>query len=186
MQLHEVKRKNLNKTAVQIGRGGKRGKTSGKGTKGQLARAGGRPRPEMRDIIKKIPKKRGLGSHAYGFSVMGKKSVSVYLGELDKKMSNGDIVTPISLLKKGIIKRVKGKIPAVKLLANGSISKKLFIKSCLVSKGAKEAILKAGGDLLSPKIEGKVDGTKSKKTLEKKVKKESSKTEKVAEKSDIK
>ena len=42
-----------------MGRGGKHAKTSGRGGKGQTARAGNKRRPELRDIIKKLPKNRG-------------------------------------------------------------------------------------------------------------------------------
>jgi len=47
-----------------VGRGGKRGKTAGRGTKGQNARAGRKKRPELRDIIKKLPKRRGYGAES--------------------------------------------------------------------------------------------------------------------------
>ena len=59
MQTHQLKRNISNKKKRVVGRGGKRGKTSGRGTKGQKARAGHRIRPALRDIIKKIPKLRG-------------------------------------------------------------------------------------------------------------------------------
>lgn len=42
-----------------MGRGGKHAKTSGRGGKGQTARAGNKRRPALRDIIKKLPKRRG-------------------------------------------------------------------------------------------------------------------------------
>ena len=58
MQIHTLKRNTSNKKARQVGRGGKRGKTSGRGGKGQTARAGNKRRPELRDIIKKLPKKQ--------------------------------------------------------------------------------------------------------------------------------
>lgn len=61
MQLHTLKRKTKNKKARQHGRGGTRGKTAGRGTKGQNARAGRKKRPEIRDTIKKLPKLRGRG-----------------------------------------------------------------------------------------------------------------------------
>ncbi|MEX0919174.1 MAG: hypothetical protein WDZ64_00290 [Parcubacteria group bacterium] len=61
MQFHTLKRKTKNKKARQHGRGGTRGKTAGRGTKGQNARAGRKKRPEMRDAIKKLPKLRGRG-----------------------------------------------------------------------------------------------------------------------------
>ncbi len=50
---------------MQIGRGGKRGKTSGRGHKGQNARAGTSKRPEMRDIIKKLPKEEVTGLRVF-------------------------------------------------------------------------------------------------------------------------
>ena len=61
MQFHNLKNKTKRKYARQVGRGGTRGKTAGRGTKGQNARAGRKKRPEMRDIIKRIPKLRGRG-----------------------------------------------------------------------------------------------------------------------------
>lgn len=61
MQFHSLKRRTKNKKARQVGRGGTRGKTAGRGTKGQNARAGRKKRPELRDIIKRVPKLRGRG-----------------------------------------------------------------------------------------------------------------------------
>ena len=61
MQFHNLQAKTKRKYARQVGRGGTRGKTAGRGTKGQNARAGRKKRPEMRDIIKRIPKLRGRG-----------------------------------------------------------------------------------------------------------------------------
>ena|SRR3989344_3863951 len=61
MQFHSLKRKTPNKKSKAVGRGGKRGKTSGRGTKGQNARAGHKNRPELRDFIKRVPKLRGRG-----------------------------------------------------------------------------------------------------------------------------
>ncbi|MFM7087908.1 MAG: hypothetical protein ACKOW9_00010 [Candidatus Paceibacterota bacterium] len=59
MQINELKRVHKNKKDRIIGRGGKHAKTSGRGGKGQTARAGNKRRPELRDIIKKLPKLRG-------------------------------------------------------------------------------------------------------------------------------
>jgi large subunit ribosomal protein L15 len=61
MQFHTIKRKNPNKKSKQVGRGGTRGKTAGRGTKGQNARSGRKKRPELRDTIKRVPKLRGRG-----------------------------------------------------------------------------------------------------------------------------
>lgn len=59
MQIHNLKREHKNKRDRLVGRGGKHAKTSGRGGKGQTARAGNKRRPELRDIIKKLPKNRG-------------------------------------------------------------------------------------------------------------------------------
>lgn len=59
MQIHDLKRTHKNKKDRIVGRGGKHAKTSGRGGKGQTARAGNKRRPELRDIIKKLPKQRG-------------------------------------------------------------------------------------------------------------------------------
>jgi ribosomal protein L15 len=59
MQTHNLKRQHKNKKDRMVGRGGKHAKTSGRGGKGQTARAGNKRRPELRDIIKKLPKNRG-------------------------------------------------------------------------------------------------------------------------------
>ena len=58
MQLHQLSSQNQ-KRAKRVGRGGKRGTYSGKGVKGQKARAGRKLRPEWRDALKRIPKRRG-------------------------------------------------------------------------------------------------------------------------------
>lgn len=59
MKLHEIRSLSRTYKKRRVGRGGKRGKTSGKGTKGQKSRAGRRIRPQIRDVMKKFPKKRG-------------------------------------------------------------------------------------------------------------------------------
>jgi len=64
MQLHNLAPRTKSKKSVQVGRGGTRGKTSGRGTKGQNARAGRKKRPEIRDFIKRFPKLRGRGKNS--------------------------------------------------------------------------------------------------------------------------
>lgn len=59
MQIHNLKRVHKNKKDRIVGRGGKHAKTAGRGGKGQTARSGNKRRPELRDIIKKLPKNRG-------------------------------------------------------------------------------------------------------------------------------
>ncbi len=59
MQLHTLQPTHKAKDKKRIGRGGKRGTYSGKGVKGQGARAGAKIRPGTRDLIQQIPKLRG-------------------------------------------------------------------------------------------------------------------------------
>jgi len=67
------------------------------------------------------------------------------LVELEKNFSAGELVTPESLLEKRLIRRIKGKVPEVKILGKGEIKKALIVKGCQLSKSAKEKIEKAGG-----------------------------------------
>ncbi len=135
MQLHELKPKHKSKTKKRIGRGGKRGTYSGRGIKGQKSRAGRPPRPAIRDIIKKIPKKRG-----YRFKSIKTKPQVVNLKDLEKNYKSGEKITPKTLLEKGLIGKVKGKMPKVKILGTGKLTKKLTIEKCSMSESVKKAI----------------------------------------------
>ncbi|PIR70260.1 MAG: 50S ribosomal protein L15 [Candidatus Niyogibacteria bacterium CG10_big_fil_rev_8_21_14_0_10_42_19] len=142
MQTHQVKSK-YSKKKKRVGRGGKRGTYSGKGLKGQKSRAGHKMRPEFRDIIKKIPKKRG-----YRMSVARSNVQEVNLGFLDKIIKEGETVTPKLLALRKVIKISGRKFPEVKLLASGKLTKKLLVKDCQVSAGAKKRIEELGGQVL--------------------------------------
>ena len=142
MQLHQVKSKTKHKDKKRIGRGGKRGTYSGRGIKGQKARAGRKIRPQMRDVIKKLPKRRG-----YRFTSFSKKPAVLNLFLLDRYFSDNDKITPKLLFEKGLIKKVEGKTPAVKILGMGELGKKLTIIGCQVSKPAKGKIEKSGGNV---------------------------------------
>ena len=132
MQLHNLKPKTKFRKSRRVGRGGKRGTTSGRGTKGQSARAGHKIMPALRDIMKKIPKSRG-----YKFRPFKSKPADLNLDTLDKNFKEGDTVTPEILVKKGLICRVKGKVPAVKILGRGELKKRLILKDVLLSLSVK-------------------------------------------------
>ena len=140
MQIHQVIPKTKNRKGKYIGRGGKRGTYSGRGIKGQKARAGRKMRPEIRDIIKKLPKKRG-----YRFKSFQKDSAIVNLGALNKKLADNSEITPKILVEYGLVKAWGGKIPPIKILGDGELDKKFSVSGCLVSKSAKEKIEKANG-----------------------------------------
>lgn len=138
---NELKRKTPNKSKKLVGRGGTRGKTSGRGTKGQNARAGHKKRPEIRDMIKKLPKLRG-----YRFNSTTEKPLPVNVSALNI-FDNGTTVTRTELLKANLIRRTGGKLPFVKILGTGEITKNLTIKDCVVSASAKAKIEAAGGTI---------------------------------------
>jgi len=145
MQLHQLQRVHKNKKARQVGRGGTRGKTAGRGTKGQKARAGHKMRPEMRDIIKRLPKLRGRGKNSN--KSINLKAVVVNLARLEVVFKAGETVSPKTLLSQKVISLTKGKTPSVKILATGELTKKLTIENCAVSGAAREKITKLGGEV---------------------------------------
>lgn len=141
MQLHTLQA-GRNKKAKRVGRGGKRGTFSGRGTKGQRARAGRRIRPQMRDILMKIPKKRG-----YRFVAFRARPRVVNLKALEMMFQAGDIVSPRTLVEKGVLSKKSGTRGKVKILGTGNITKEITVESCDVSASAKEKIEKAGGEI---------------------------------------
>ena len=94
MQTHQIKRNTPNRDRRYVGRGGKRGKTSGRGTKGQNARAGRKIRPVIRDLIKKLPKNRG-----YKFKSI-RKVVLVDKAKLKTLFKDGEKVTLAEVRKR--------------------------------------------------------------------------------------
>ncbi len=145
MQIHELKRKTENKKSRQVGRGGKRGKTAGRGTKGQKARAGHKIRPEIRDMIKKLPKLRG-----YAFNTIKDKPFSITISTIEKKFDNGAEITMASLVSAGLLTMKSGKKRAVKIVGgktDTTFGKKVTVTGVPVSASVKAAIEKAGGEV---------------------------------------
>ncbi len=145
MKTELLKRFHKNKEKVSVGRGGKRGKTAGRGTKGQKARAGHKIRPEIRDFIKRLPKLRGRGKNSNQSIQI--KPVAISLAELETVFADGDTVTRTAIFAKGLVRVTSSKTPQVKILGTAELKKKLTIVGCLVSSSAKAAIEKAGGSI---------------------------------------
>lgn len=139
MQLHELKNPHSRKYAKRIGRGGKKGTYSGRGIKGQRSRTGARIRPAIRDIIKRIPKKRG-----YRFAGHQPAIALVNLRDLERLAVDGDTVNIAYLRAKGLV----GRATAVKILASGAFTKKIRFERCHFSVAATAAIKKAGSEIL--------------------------------------
>lgn len=148
MQSNTLAPKTSRIKSARVGRGGKRGKTSGRGIKGQKARSGRKMRPEMRDLIKKFPKLRGHGKNRSRTVRVRAPYAVVNLASLEAAFKAGDTVTPAVLAKKGLVNARGGKLPRVKLLATGELTHALSVSNCSVSATAKAAIEKAGGSVL--------------------------------------
>jgi large subunit ribosomal protein L15 len=145
MQMNTLQAATKRITSPRVGRGATRGKTSGRGTKGQNSRAGHKNRPDSRDMLKKIPKRRGFGKNRSRTVKPQIIYTPVNLAKLDAMYNAGDIVSPVSLLQKGLVRSKGGYILPVKILGTGNITKALSIEGCEFSETAKTAVEAAGG-----------------------------------------
>ena len=141
MQIHEIQPKTKQRRARRIGRGGKKGTYSGRGMKGQKSRAGHRMAPKMRELLKRYPKLRGSRRPKR------QKTIIVKLAQLEKHFQAGETVNPAVLAQKKIAGKIKGAIRSIKILSDGEITKALTIEDCVLSKSAREKIVKAGGTI---------------------------------------
>ena len=150
MQLHELKPKTRKQRTKRVGRGGKRGTTSGGGTKGQKSRSGAGVKPGFRGgdnrLWQLFPKQRGASKkpgnssphRKHRFYAMHRvKPAIINLGALNA-FSNGDTITPELLLERGIVQSLKR---GVKILGNGDLKKKLTFEGKIIfSKSAREKL----------------------------------------------
>lgn len=129
MQIHHLIRPTTVRKSRRVGRGGKRGTYSGRGIKGLGARAGGKFRPEERDIIKRIPKLRG-----YRFRSHRPKPAAVNVARVRARYSDGETVSPETLLRKRMIRRSRGRAPRVKIIGAPDLTRKFVFKDVLFSR----------------------------------------------------
>ena len=141
MKLHELKaaegsRKERKRKGRGIGSGN--GKTAGKGHKGQNARSGGGVRLGFEGgqtpLFRRLPKR--------GFTNINRKDYAIVNLDTLNLFEDGTEVTPALLLETGVVSKEKA---GIKILAKGSIEKKLTVKAHKFSSTAKEAIEAAGG-----------------------------------------
>lgn len=129
-----------NHKAFRVGRGhgSGNGKTAGKGHKGQKARAGHGMRPGFEGgqmpLQRRIPK-RGFNN------IFAKEVVSINVGSLNC-FEDGAEVDVKALMEVGVLKKSGD---ALKVLANGEVTKKLTVKANAFSEAAKAKIEAAGG-----------------------------------------
>jgi len=99
MQLNQLKSISPRKKRKRVGRGGKKGTYSGRGVKGQKARAGTRKEPSIRPFIKKFPKLRGVRMRH-----SAKNTAHVSIEMLERKFREGETVSPETLREKSLIR----------------------------------------------------------------------------------
>lgn len=135
MQIHELKVAKK-KNRKRIGRGGKTGTTAGRGSNGQKSRTGASVDPLFEGgrstLLERMKKVRG-------FKSIHPKKHTVTLTDLERVLSDGDVVTRALLVEKRIVDK-KALHEGVKIVATGTLSKKLTLGAdVLASETAKKA-----------------------------------------------
>jgi large subunit ribosomal protein L15 len=157
MKLHELSgRAGSRKTRKRIGRGigSGKGKTGGRGGKGQTARSGVRIKGfegGQMPLHRRLPK-RGFRNTKFAL-----KLNEINLGRLQEAIDAGKLDTAVkidadALVKAGILRRAKD---GVRLLGGGELKAKIALSVYGASKSAVTAVEKAGGtvEILAPKRE---------------------------------
>lgn len=147
MQLHTISSIGQ-KSKKRIGRGGKRGTTSGHGTKGQKSRSGHRIRPAIRDLILRLPKRRG-----YKNRPKSEKPFIINLSELEAKLKLFSGEKKVVEVNKTFLKEI-GILPQyyngeIKILSSkNKVGMPVSINGVKISKSAREKVEKAGGTVI--------------------------------------
>lgn len=129
------------KMRVGCGRGSGKGKTCGRGHKGQYARSGHKHKPafeggQMR-LIRRIPKRGFNQGHKVIYTVVPVAALA--------RFENGVEVTPELLRQAGLVRSLAG---PVKILGAGELTRKLTVKAQAFSRSAQRKITEAGGACL--------------------------------------
>jgi large subunit ribosomal protein L15 len=151
LALHELTA--LVKKRKRIGRGGARGGTAGRGGKGQRARSGGRKRKlragfegGQMPLYRRLPK-RGFSNDRFGEAEMH----IINLEQLNNAFEEGATVDMAALVEKGLVSKKKSQKgmsnQMIKVLGNGTLSKKLIVNADAFSKSAVTAIENLGGEV---------------------------------------
>jgi large subunit ribosomal protein L15 len=138
------------------GTGSGLGKTAGRGGKGQTARSGkGRPRGfegGQSALVRRLPK--------FGFKSPFKRYYDVInVLQLENRYQAGETVEPESLYEKGL---VASKNCFVKILGEGTLSKKLTVRAHRFSKSAIQKINSAGGKIEQIEVVAGTEGEETK------------------------
>lgn len=158
MNLSELKSRTPRKPSRRVGRGGKRGTYSGKGSKGQKSRAGAGFKPGFRGgdnrIWQLFPKQRGASKkpgsnkpHAKHrhYQIKGDK-FAVFNLDFFNRFDEGQVVNRKFLAEQGWISKLEKR---VKVLGEGELKKKIDFQGLKFSKSAEAKIAKTGGKILN-------------------------------------
>jgi large subunit ribosomal protein L15 len=142
MELYDLKpAPGATRTRRRVGRGpgSGAGKTAGKGHKGQKSRSGYSRRfgfeGGQMPLVRRLPKRGFTNNFRIEFQV-------VNLRDLERVFGDGDVVSPESLVDKGLVRK---SAQPVKILGSGELTKKLSVKAHKFSTAAQSSIEKVGG-----------------------------------------
>ena len=139
------------KKRIGRGPGSGKGKTGGRGIKGQKSRSGvaikGYEGGQM-PLYQRLPKRGFNNINAKTFAVVNVGMIQKFIDA--GKIDAGSELTEDALIASGLVRRKKD---GVRVLAKGEITSKIALNVTGASKGAIEAIEKAGGSVTVAKAE---------------------------------
>lgn len=143
MKLHDLKPdKGSKRRRKRVGRGiaAGKGKTAGRGMKGQGARSGGGKGPYFEGgqlpLVRRLPFKRGF-TNIFGITFQ-----EVNVDMINKRFNDGDVVNGESLVAAGLIRKAD---EPLKVLGRGELTKKVEVHANKFTKSATAKIEEAGG-----------------------------------------
>ena len=149
MKLNQLIKTNYSKIRVGRGIGSGKGKTSGRGVKGQKSRSGvaiksfeGGQMP----LYRRLPKRGFKRIHTKNIAIMNLKNIEYFLK--NKRINSKDEINIKYLIEKGLIGK---KYKKLKILGTGDIKDKLKVTTDFISKSANSKIEKAGGSVIISK-----------------------------------
>ena len=149
MKLNQLIKTNYSKIRVGRGIGSGKGKTSGRGVKGQKSRSGvaiksfeGGQMP----LYRRLPKRGFKRIHTKNIAIMNLKNIEYFLK--NKRINSKDEINIKYLIEKGLIGK---KYKKLKILGTGDIKDKLKVTTDFISKSANSKIQKAGGSVIISK-----------------------------------
>ena len=156
MKLNELIKTNYSKLRVGRGIGSGKGKTSGRGVKGQKSRSGvaiksfeGGQMP----LYRRLPKRGFKKIKRRNIAIINLSDIEIFIK--NKRIKPQDEINIKNLIEKKIIGKKYNKL---KILGKGDIKEKIKIKSDFISKSARSKIEKVGGSIDVPKEKVKLNG----------------------------